>query len=217
MNSAQTLSFLFLLVSAGQINAEVTCPEVSDGEEVFFPSKTNCEEYFQCANGVPVEMKCPDGLWWDQSKQFCNYPDQVSPPCTAGCPAEGWLRRDKVSNCYLFGTKDMNFDEAKEFCEENGGMLVEPRTRRQTRVINKMIKKLAGDKSYWTGLTDKANEGTFLWESDNSEVSYSNWNKWEPNNLWNEDCVQLRRQVGHKWNDKSCGARGGNTALCQKY
>ena len=32
----------------------------------------------------------------------------------AGCPAEGWLRRDKVSNCYLFGTEDMNFNEAKE-------------------------------------------------------------------------------------------------------
>jgi len=58
MNSAQTLSFLFLLVSVGQISAEVTCPEVSDGEEIFLPSKTNCEEYFHCANGVPVEMKC---------------------------------------------------------------------------------------------------------------------------------------------------------------
>ena len=39
-----------------------------------------------------------------------------------------------------------------QFCEENGGMLVEPRRNKETRKINKMINKLAGDKSYWTGM-----------------------------------------------------------------
>ena len=81
METAKTVSFL-LLISVGQIIAELACPEVSDGDDVFLPSQTNCEEYFHCTNGIPVEMKCPDGLYWDQSKQFCNWPDQVSPPCT---------------------------------------------------------------------------------------------------------------------------------------
>ena len=67
---------------AGKLKANITCPDVSDGDEVYIPSDTNCGEYFHCVNGVPVEMKCPDGLWWDQSNEFCNWPDQVSPPCT---------------------------------------------------------------------------------------------------------------------------------------
>ena len=84
------VSALSILTLAGQltaVNVQVsltgkTCPEVWDGTDVFFPSKSNCEEYFQCVHGVPVLMHCPDGLYWDQSKQICNWPDDVSPPCT---------------------------------------------------------------------------------------------------------------------------------------
>jgi len=217
MEIVKSVSVL-LVISVVQLNAALTCPEAVDGQEVFLPSKTNCEEYFHCVHGVPVEMKCPDGLYWDQSKQFCNWPDQVSPPCTAKCPSEGWFRRDGVSNCYLFGTEKMNFDEAKQFCTDNGGMLVEPRTKRETRVINKLINRKAGDDSYWIGLTDQENEGTFLWESDNTEVSYSNWDSNEPNNSrGKEDCVHLRKAVSHRWNDSTCGSKNGNTALCQKF
>ena len=32
----------------------------------------------------------------------------------ADCPSEGWLRRDRVSNCYLFGGEKMNFAEAQQ-------------------------------------------------------------------------------------------------------
>ena len=67
-----------------------------------------------------------------------------------------------------------------------------------------------------------ANEGTFVWESDNTEVGHTNWDSREPNNGngRNEDCVHLRKMVGHKWNDIPCGSsKSGaiNTALCQKY
>ena len=82
MELVKTIS-CFLLVSVVQLHASsLTCPDVWDGTDVFLPSKTNCGEYFHCANGEPVLMNCPDGLYWDQSKQFCNWPDQVSPPCT---------------------------------------------------------------------------------------------------------------------------------------
>merc|ERR1712062_355447 len=147
----------------------------------------------------------PDGLWWDQSNEFCNWPDQVSPPCTANCPAEGWIRKDKVSNCYLFGTEATTFDEAQRFCRENGGMLAEPRSNRQNRIINKMISNDRDDTNYWIGLTDERREGEFVWQSDNEEVKFSNWNKNEPNNLKDqEDCVVLRKTRSFKWNDVRC-------------
>ena len=81
------ISLVFLFMTCfGKLNAKLSCPDVSDGEEVYLSSDTNCGEYFHCVNGVPVEMKCPDGLWWDQENEFCNWPDQVSPPCTGKCP-----------------------------------------------------------------------------------------------------------------------------------
>lgn len=80
-------SFAIIFIAfVGKLKANITCPDVSDGDEVYIPSDTNCGEYFHCVNGVPVEMKCPDGLWWDQSNEFCNWPDQVSPPCTGNTP-----------------------------------------------------------------------------------------------------------------------------------
>ena len=70
----------------------------------------------------------------------------------------------------------------------------------------------------FSGLTDRREEGTFTWMSDNSEVSYTNWDKREPNNAWGrEDCAHLRKSKSFKWNDSNCEARNGNRALCQKF
>ena len=72
------------------------------------------------------------------------------------------------------------------------------------------------------GLTDERREGEFVWQSDNEEVQFSNWNKNEPNNLKDqEDCVVLRKTRSFEWNDVRCynnGDAGAKTrALCQKY
>ena len=75
------LSTAFAFLFIGWVNSELTCPEVDEGE-TYLPSDTNCQEYFHCVHGVPIMRKCPDGLFWDKTNQFCNWPDQISPPCT---------------------------------------------------------------------------------------------------------------------------------------
>ena len=84
-----TILALFLFLSFGHINASdlsksLTCPDVedSDSEIDYLPSKTDCSEYFVCVHGEPILMHCPEGLYWDDSNEICNYPDQISPPCT---------------------------------------------------------------------------------------------------------------------------------------
>jgi len=222
------VSALSILTLAGQltaVNVQVsltgqTCPEVWDGTEVFLPSKSNCEEYFQCVHGVPVLMQCPDGLYWDQSKQICNWPDEVSPPCTAECK-KPWVRADWVGNCYLLGTEEMNYNDAQKFCTDNGGILAEPRSSKETRAINNKIERHGNGENYWIGLTDTEKEKTFVWGSDQAEVTYSNWYGREPNNAGNEDCVHIRPKKLSQWNDSKCGqkrsSQGPNTALCQKF
>ena len=55
----------------------------------------------------------------------------------------------------------------------------------------------------WIGATDVAEEGNFIWTSDNSTVSFVNWYPGEPNNDFNnEDCVTICRNK--HWNDGNC-------------
>ena len=74
------------------------------------------------------------------------------------------------------------------------------------------------------GATDGIEEGTFLWSSDESRLSYAHWRKGEPNNRGDEDCVHLRytdKLWKGSWNDLRCtrDKMGNNrplTALCQR-
>ena len=46
----------------------------------------------------------------------------------------------------------------------------------------------------WIGLSDLQLENRFQW-SDGTDVTYTNWQTQEPNNLGNEDCVEARIKV----------------------
>lgn len=48
----------------------------------FYPHETDCQKYYECSNGVPWEMSCPDELLWNQSEVTCDWPRNVD--CTKG-------------------------------------------------------------------------------------------------------------------------------------
>ena len=78
-------------------------------------------------------------------------------------------------------------------------------------VEDSFIKGIAGGGIGWTGGTDKAQEGTWLWATgpeagtvfwtNGSTQTYANWNKLtgEPNNVGNEDYLVVKQLPG--WND----------------
>lgn len=68
--------------------------------------------------------------------------------------------------------------------------------------------------SSWTGLSDRAREGSFTWLYANSCHRWTNWHRGEPNGHRNENCVELIPGWGGKWNDVSCNQR--RTAVCHR-
>ena len=74
------------------------------------------------------------------------------------------------------------------------------------------------------GLSDLANEGTWVWSSDNSRLGYSNWDINEPNMGTYENCASVSRDgnkgIPGEWWDSNCNNNqdyGRNfKAICQK-
>ncbi|CAC5386976.1 unnamed protein product [Mytilus coruscus] len=57
----------------------------------------------------------------------------------------------------------------------------------------------------WIGAHDSVIESRFIWESDNTNLTYTDWNPGEPNNAGRqEDCVHMNNKAAYKWNDIQC-------------
>ncbi|EMP41501.1 Cytochrome P450 4F22 [Chelonia mydas] len=113
------------------------------------------------------------------------------------CPAS-WLLNS--GTCYYFSTVRKHWSYAKQACKDQGAELIIIDNPQKQEFLTKN----ANGKQYWIGLHDISNEGTFIWVDDSS-VSYSNWDRGEPNNFGSgEDCVMMLKDG--KWNDAASGA-----------
>jgi len=216
---------LFALARGGNsaVNA-VECPDDQDHETSYVPSPVDCSKYYVCVHSNPIEMHCPEGLWFDSELNVCNYPGDVT--CGADCQGP-WIRPGSSVACYttMHGNNGMKFNDAAEYCASLDGFLAEPRSDFETESIESILDP---NVSYWIGLSDQEEEGSFRWLSDMSGPTYSNWQKNEPNNggtsKSNQDCAQLWGKQEHRWDDQTCDRTsniGNNwdypiTALCQK-
>merc|ERR1712133_272274 len=124
-----------------------------------------------------------------------------------------WINVNGGDIWYSIGSLPMNYSEAYDYCQREGGMLAEPRDSSQTENINSLLDSSHG---YWIGLTDVMTEALFVWNSDGQNTeSYRNWyGPVEPNN--SGDCVQLYNFHNFQWDDCNCHYEDNLFALCQK-
>lgn len=72
---------------------------------------------------------------------------------------------------------------------------------------------LSSPDTYWIGLTDVQEEGTYIWMTSRTMPEYTNWEDGEPNNFhMNENCVEIR--MDGTWNDDVCHSY--NRYICEK-
>ena len=109
-----------------------------------------------------------------------------------------------------------NHADALADCKSKGGKLFEPKDWKTHLYIFKKAQQM-GIKEFLIGIHDKKWEGKFYYDSDNKQISWTNWMKGQPNNGKNncygdEDCIV----VGYdgKWNDICCGKR--KQYVCKK-
>ena len=98
--------------------------------------------------------------------------------------------------------RGLNWDNARSYCLSYGGDLVSVSNKSEMDFINSH-KSNAGREYFWIGLNDRRKENVFVW-SDGTPYNksiYSNWYPNEPNNMGDEDCVDL---IPTQWNDNSC-------------
>ncbi|RUS72270.1 hypothetical protein EGW08_019971, partial [Elysia chlorotica] len=105
-----------------------------------------------------------------------------------GCP-RGWA--DFRGSCYqvLRSTGGLDWATAGHVCSSRLSNLVSITDDAENKFVYSLIpKNFSG--YVWTGLNDLTTENTFVW-SDNERVTYTLWDRREPNNLHEEDCVVM--------------------------
>ncbi|XP_019639795.1 PREDICTED: uncharacterized protein LOC109481658 [Branchiostoma belcheri] len=100
-----------------------------------------------------------------------------------------------------------NYAQAKQHCTSIGGSLANVKTRSLHDFVLGLIRKVDFNRDYWFGLNEKTVAKTWTW-SDGSPIKgcdFTNWAPGQPDNfLWGQDCGQMWKAAGYKWDDDNC-------------
>ena len=80
----------------------------------------------------------------------------------------------------------MLWRDGKSLCEQDGAALPVPLSDEE----NKFIADLNYHEDTWLGINDLETEGTFV-DNDGKPITYSNWFRGEPNDLYGEDIAHI--------------------------
>lgn len=123
-----------------------------------------------------------------------------------------------LGHCFWFVKENLNHTESVNNCHEHGMKLYEPRHGQDIALkVSKLGRLIFGELSRARiGMNDILTEGQFIYESDGTEVLAEKniygtsdndlgWAFGQPNNLNNEDCVEIRPFEKEKgWFDAPC-------------
>ncbi len=178
-----------------------TAPE-PDGDGDGFGCDTDCDDTNPSASPAGVEV-CGDGVDNDCS----GAADDI-----ADCDC---VERYRGDHRYLVCPRGRPWFDARAWCAAYGADLIVVGSAAEGDWAIERAQQI-DDKSYWIGLTDLADEGTFVWV-DGSPLGYRNWDHNEPNDFGvgagTENCVHYNTERSPDWNDEGCGSALG--ALCE--
>ncbi|XP_035686690.1 uncharacterized protein LOC118422928 isoform X2 [Branchiostoma floridae] len=117
------------------------------------------------------------------------------------CPISGYIRLRGA--CYKFFAEPKTYEDARQRCAEDGGLLAMPKDRATNRFVTNHHRG-----SSWLGLTDINREGRWVYEDGQllKSSGYSSWARGEPNDAdYIEDCAEFTPTRAF-WNDAPCNS-----------
>ena len=121
---------------------------------------------------------------------------------------------------YVYDLDSVNtWDEARQYCHNIGGYLATITSEGEDKFLYSRLRDTFFYESAYFGLTDKDQEGTWVWDNGES-VSYTNWHDGEPNGEnQNEDYgMYYMKYTDGSWNDGDFGGytlNGGKAFICE--
>ncbi|XP_062596421.1 hepatic lectin-like [Saccostrea cucullata] len=102
-------------------------------------------------------------------------------------------------------------------CKQFGAKLVEIETKEENDFLKQRISIYDDEslsyheyKKFWIGGTDRNREGSFFWASTGSSLTFTDWDRGEPNDEDSvEDCIEIstfQTRTG-TWNDNNCALK----------
>lgn len=54
---------------------DARCPSIDQpGKVIHLEHPVKCDSFYKCSFGRAYLMDCPQGMWWNQDKQYCDSP-----------------------------------------------------------------------------------------------------------------------------------------------
>eukprot|EP00058_Branchiostoma_floridae_P027893 XP_002613384.1 hypothetical protein BRAFLDRAFT_68379 [Branchiostoma floridae] len=188
-------------------SAQTECKPCKDGTTTAMISarnSTQCQAFAECNCGIhPCKLTDAAGYVCDCLDGYKEENIAGELLCKECTPFQG--------NCYSVSETRGRYDQAKQECNERGGILA---------VINDQVTQdffiqllSVDNKDVWIGLTDEHFTGQWQW-SDGTPINsnvYTFWAYGEPNGSGN--CTHLWPLAGFQWDDMRC--HGTTYHICQ--
>ena len=122
-----------------------------------------------------------------------------------------WTTDSRTGKQYLVIdlSGDFSHDRYRDLCERQGARLPEPRNEEENNFLDSLDTEM-----FVLGINDKEVEGHWVFDSDNSSVTWFNWAKYDgiPNGGTEDNCVYMvrnfhsskTRHTKTSWSDYPC-------------
>ncbi|MCP3875788.1 MAG: C-type lectin domain-containing protein [Desulfobacteraceae bacterium] len=108
---------------------------------------------------------------------------------------------------------EKTWQDAKDFCEEQGGYLATITSEAENRFVYDQVGKDGLD--LWLGGTDRYSEGTWEWITGET-WDYEHWGSGEPNDSGGEDYLIFSGKFPTEWNDAGLPASNNtHSFICE--
>ncbi|CAN0005876.1 unnamed protein product [Lampetra planeri] len=103
----------------------------------------------------------------------------------------------QVDLAYVLLKEQKTHADARKYCQGIRGDLANPKSLFQNNQLHKLIEDIS-----YIGINDIDNENNFVYADGTPLGQFMNWDKNEPNNMGEEDCVGIKSNG--MWNDITC-------------